>query len=92
VGVSSGCQQLTALLTHSFIHYFYNTIRMKFEQTEQTEITVSPPESLVKYEAPLFVGIEPSERVSERVGGALKKSNPNNTKLEDMVDSIIPAR
>jgi hypothetical protein len=67
---------------------------MKFDQTgttnnmEQMEITVSPPESLVKYEAPLFVGIEPS--VTQEEGKA--KANLNNTKLEDMVDSIIPAR
>lgn len=55
---------------------------------EHTEITVSPPESLVKYEAPLFVGIEPSANQEDLKA----KGNLNNTKLEDMVDSIIPAR
>ena len=66
---------------------------MKMDHTgtvplEQTEITVSPPESLVKYEAPLFVGIEPSVNQEE----VKAKTNPNNTKLDDMVDSIIPPR
>jgi len=55
---------------------------------QHTEITVNPPESLVKYEAPLFVGIEPSLNHAELKA----KGNLNNTKLDDMVDSIIPPR
>mmetsp|Transcript_16243 Transcript_16243/g.24467 ORF Transcript_16243/g.24467 Transcript_16243/m.24467 type:complete len:245 (+) Transcript_16243:73-807(+) len=63
---------------------------MKFNVTgnDPAEITVSPPESLVKYEAPLFVGIEPS------VPHAPAKAtlNENNTKLDDMISSILPPR
>lgn len=53
------------------------------------EIVVNPPDSLVKYQTPLFVGIEPSSVNQEEMKA---KANMNNTKLDDMVDSIIPAR
>jgi hypothetical protein len=54
---------------------------------DPAEITVTPPDSLVKYEAPLFVGIEPS--VEQNLKGPL---NENNAKLEDMINSILPPR
>lgn len=69
-----------------------NQVKMKFDQTGNTnmeEIVVNPPDSLVKYETPLFVGIEPSSVNQEEMKA---KGNLNNTKLDDMVDSIIPAR
>lgn len=52
------------------------------------EVSVSPPESLLKYEAPLFAGIEPSN-------DKLATKSPNqdgNAKLEDMVNSMLPPR
>lgn len=52
-------------------------------------ISVSPPESLVKYDAPLFVGIEPSQESSILPG---KSGNENSTKLDDMINAMIPAR
>jgi hypothetical protein len=55
---------------------------------ETAEITVTPPDSLVKYEAPLFVGIEASSAAPQGRGGL----NENNTKIEDMINSILPPR
>jgi hypothetical protein len=55
---------------------------------ETGEITVTPPDSLVKYEAPLFVGIE-SSNISHHPKGGL---NDNNTKVDDMINSILPPR
>jgi len=53
-----------------------------------SEIAVSPPDSLVKYDAPLFVGIEPSAEA-----GAMKLNlNENGSKLDDMINSMLPAR
>ncbi len=61
----------------------------KFNMTsDPAEITVTPPDSLVKYEAPLFVGIEPSAAPLNPKGGL----GENNTKLEDMINSILPPR
>lgn len=53
------------------------------------EISVSPPETLVKYDAPLFGGIE-----SKDVKAPHKSQNQenNNSKLEDMVNSMLPPR
>jgi hypothetical protein len=57
---------------------------------EAAEITVTPPDSLLKYEAPLFVGIESSNAAPPPQGkGGL---NENNTKIEDMINSILPPR
>ena len=52
------------------------------------EISVTPPETLVKYDAPLFAGIETS-------GDKAHVKPPNqesNSKLEDMVNSMLPPR
>jgi hypothetical protein len=54
---------------------------------ETGEITVTPPDSLVKYEAPLFVGIE-SSNISHHPKGGLN----DNTKVDDMINSILPPR
>lgn len=53
------------------------------------EISVSPPETLLKYDAPLFAGIEPSHADH----AALKSPNQeNNPKIDDMVNSMLPPR
>lgn len=57
-------------------------------QSESAEITVTPPDSLVKYEAPLFVGIESNNIPNQPKSGM----NENNTKIEDMINSILPPR
>lgn len=52
------------------------------------EISVTPPETLVKFDAPLFAGIETSGEKAH-----IKSQNQeNNTKLEDMVNSMLPPR
>jgi hypothetical protein len=49
------------------------------------EISVTPPESLVKFEAPLFVGIESRQHASPT-------RNENASKLDDMINSMLPPR
>lgn len=51
-------------------------------------VSVSPPESLVKYDLPLFVGVETVP------GGTYAKPTLSETtsKLDDMVNSMLPAR
>ena len=49
------------------------------------ELGVSPPESLMKYEAPLFVGIEPSST-------GIKSTAEGLSKLDDMINSMLPPR
>jgi dynein light intermediate chain, axonemal len=55
--------------------------------TDPAEITVSPPDSLIKYEAPLFVGIEPSTQHA-----APKGANGESTKIDDMISAVLPPR
>lgn len=55
------------------------------------EVSVSPPESLLKYQAPLFVGIEPSAETINQAKGA-KAGGEASTKLDDMVNAMLPAR
>ena len=49
------------------------------------ELGVSPPESLMKYDAPLFVGIEPSST-------GIKSTAEGLSKLDDMINSMLPPR
>eukprot|EP00596_Hydrurales_sp_CCMP1899_P004430 CAMPEP_0119042042 /NCGR_PEP_ID=MMETSP1177-20130426/14310_1 /TAXON_ID=2985 /ORGANISM="Ochromonas sp, Strain CCMP1899" /LENGTH=231 /DNA_ID=CAMNT_0007008545 /DNA_START=163 /DNA_END=855 /DNA_ORIENTATION=+ len=49
------------------------------------ELGVSPPDSLMKHDAPLFMGIEPSA-----MGG--KASAEGLSKLDDMINSMLPPR
>ena len=51
------------------------------------DLYVSPPESLVKFEAPLFVGIQPSG-TAEKAGGV----NEATSKLDDMINAMLPPR
>ena len=54
----------------------------------QSDIAVNPPDTIVKYDAPLFVGIERST-----VAGATKPNhNENTTKLDDMINAMLPPR
>ena len=55
----------------------------------QLAISVTPPESLVRYNAPLFVGIEPSP---EAVLTAKGLTGESSTKLDDMINSMLPPR
>jgi hypothetical protein len=56
--------------------------------TAPLEVAVSPPDSLVRYDAPIFAGLEPSSE------GTKHKPKPSETasKLEDMLDAMIPPR
>jgi hypothetical protein len=54
--------------------------------SNSVEISVSPPETLVRYNAPLFGGTEPSETKKSQVPGDAA------AKLEDMVNSMLPPR
>ena len=51
------------------------------------EISVSPPETLVKFDAPLFAGLEPSTEKN-----TVKGKQETNYKIEDMLNSMIPPR
>ena len=53
------------------------------------EISVSPPETLVKFDAPLFGGIENKE---VKAPNKSQNQENNNSKLEDMVNSMLPPR
>jgi hypothetical protein len=50
------------------------------------EISVTPPDSLVKYDAPLFVGIEPGS------DGAKATMTEGASKIDDMINSMLPPR
>jgi hypothetical protein len=52
------------------------------------EISVTAPETLVKYDAPLFAGIE---SVQQRPATS-KPQIEGNAKIEDMVNSMLPPR
>lgn len=58
------------------------------EETGPLEVAVSPPDSLIRFDAPIFVGLEPSTE------GTKRKPKPSETasKLEDMIDAMIPPR
>eukprot|EP01038_Epipyxis_sp_PR26KG_P014407 gene14407-19338_t len=63
---------------------------MNLSVTGPMEISVSPPETLVKYDAPLFAGIEPT-----KAQPSFNNSKPLDaaaSKLEDMVNSMLPPR
>ena len=55
---------------------------------EGMAIQVTPPESLLKYNAPLFVGIEASGETLSLAKG----SQEGSTKLDDMINAMLPAR
>ena len=49
------------------------------------KVTVTPPESLVRYDAPLFNGIEKDPNQSKGIV-------ENTAKLEEMIHAMLPAR
>jgi dynein light intermediate chain, axonemal len=51
------------------------------------EVEVTPPDSLVKYEAPIFAGLEPSKD-----GLTAAKLKEGSTKLDEMVTAMLPPR
>ena len=55
--------------------------------TQGGEISVSPPETLVKFDAPLFAGIEPNEKSAHK-----NNHQETGSKIEDMLNSMIPPR
>jgi len=54
------------------------------------EVEVNPPASLIRYDAPIFVGLEPSVEAASNVKSS--KANEQTAKLEDMLNSMIPPR
>jgi dynein light intermediate chain len=54
------------------------------------DLKVSPPDSLLRFDAPLFVGIEKSQtKVTTATG---KGMNAENSKLDDMLNAMLPPR
>ena len=51
------------------------------------QLAVTPPDTLIKYEAPLFAGLETSQQ--RPIGG---KADGKTAKLEDMINSMLPPR
>lgn len=58
-------------------------------ETKAMEVAVTPPDSLMRYDAPIFVGLEPSVE-----GSNIKPKSDNNqtAKMEDMLNSMLPPR
>jgi hypothetical protein len=65
----------------------YSNVHQQLNATN-IEISVTPPETLVKFDAPLFAGIEPP--MDKAV--LPKNQGESNAKLEDMVNSMLPPR
>lgn len=61
----------------------------QFASNMPQEISVTPPETLVKFDAPLFGGIEPTR---ERSMTAKSMNQEGNAKLEDMLNAMLPPR
>lgn len=53
------------------------------------EVSVSPPETLVRFEAPLFAGIETT---GERPAPHKSPNQETNPKMDDMINSMLPPR
>jgi hypothetical protein len=60
-----------------------------YGNNQSHEISVSPPETLVKFDAPLFAGIEPS---GDKPILPKNQNAEHNPKLEDMLNSMLPPR
>ena len=56
--------------------------------SSQIGISVAPPDSLIKFDAPLFVGISPSADA----GANIRTLNENGSKLDVMMNSMLPPR
>lgn len=54
------------------------------------ELRVSPPDSLLRYDAPLFVGIEKSQ--TKVPAASTKGLSAENSKLDDMLNAMLPPR
>jgi dynein light intermediate chain len=59
--------------------------------TTNGEISVTPPDSLIKFDAPLFAGIE-KKNVNGTLGGNNTLATESSSKLEDMINSMLPPR
>jgi hypothetical protein len=72
------------------IDTMFNSTNLMQSGNPNGEISVTPPETLVRYDAPLFAGIEPS---GERPFNPPKSQNQEtNGKIDDMLNSMIPPR
>ena len=60
-------------------------------EVDAPTIAVTPPESLVRFDAPLFVGVEPN---ADTLVSLLNKTSlsENASKLDDMINSMLPPR
>jgi hypothetical protein len=56
--------------------------------SSQIGISVAPPDSLIKFDAPLFVGTTSSADT----GTNFRALNENGSKLDDMMNSMLPPR
>lgn len=70
---------------------------MATQEEEQVQIEVHPPETLLKFEAPVFVGVEQtignkSSNTSPQKNKAGNEGNKPGSQLEDMMNSMIPPR
>ena len=52
------------------------------------QVAVTPPDSLLRFDAPIFVGLEPSVEGTK----PKSKATADASKLEDMLNSMIPPR
>lgn len=67
----------------------FNSTYNQTNPATNVEISVTPPETLVKFDAPLFAGIEPPADKAVLPKG---QGGESNAKLEDMLNSMLPPR
>lgn len=56
-----------------------------------TSIEVHPPDSLLKYEPPVFVGMEPSKGYTKSLG-THKNKDSAASQMDEMLNSMLPPR
>eukprot|EP00952_Eustigmatos_sp_NYUAD-ZCMA_P006018 26032-Eustigmatos_ZCMA.PRE.1 len=61
---------------------------------DEGEIHVNPPDSLLKYEPPVFVGLEPSQEQGQQkyAGEKSKHKHDGSSQLDDMLNSMLAPR
>ena len=54
---------------------------------DNTEVEISPPDSLIQFDAPVFAGLEPSKE-----NNPAAKLKEGSSKLEEMITAMLPPR
>uniref|UniRef100_A0A7S2UXS2 Uncharacterized protein n=1 Tax=Fibrocapsa japonica TaxID=94617 RepID=A0A7S2UXS2_9STRA len=65
--------------------------QVRYDEGEQQD-PANPPESLVKFDEPLFVGLQPSSHTKAAAIANIKADGANASQIDDMMNSMIPPR